>query len=128
MEKIPEINLTEKDLEILEILETRLADIENKLKEFSKGADPKSQADDDDLIEDKEGDDVRKETLGVFEQQETEVRGSIKWIREHGDACAFSDCPNHVEADRRRADPASITCKEHMESEDEVFKNLAMGL
>lgn len=128
MEKTPETNLAAEDLSILGILQNRLEEIEREIKSSEKKTDPENTADDDDRIEDSEENENRAETIGVLKEQEKEIQGSISWIEKHGKACAFPGCEDHVDEERRKADPASITCRKHMEYEDDIFKEILMGL
>ena len=60
---------------------------------------------------------VRKEEMinNINERLE-EIENTIIWAREHGFVCSV--CGKEIETDRLDADPASITCKKDLGSED----------
>jgi len=62
-------------------------------------------------------DQARKEELvnNLTERLE-EIENTIIWAREHGFVCSV--CGKEIETDRLEADPASITCKKDLGSED----------
>lgn len=110
-------------------LAKKLDDVRVKLARFKKVEDF-SKADEEDDMEAGEERNLDQEMKQVLLDQEQEILGSMSWIKEHGDACAFPGCKNKVSAKRREADPASITCSipEHMESEDALIRDIVMGL
>lgn len=116
------------DEEILSLLENRLIEIRKNLKKTDSVEDPGLQADDEDTLEAGEEKDVQHALGNELKEGEMEILGSIKWIKEHGNACAFAGCHNTVSNERRLADPASITCTEHMDEEDQILRDLIMGI
>lgn len=114
--------------EILDKLRQRLKKIQTDLGKTTKTEDVGLIADDEDLKEAREEGEARQALGAELSMGEKEIAGAIKWIEIHGNNCAFPGCQNKVSDRRRQADLASITCTEHMEEEDGVLKDLAMGL
>ncbi|MFA5001099.1 MAG: hypothetical protein WC531_02630 [Candidatus Paceibacterota bacterium] len=61
---------------------------------------------------------VRKEeTANNLNERLEEIKKTITWARENGFICSV--CHKKIETGRLDADPASITCKEHLANEDD---------
>lgn len=115
---------------VLGQLAERLKKIRIDLGIADANEDPDTIADDEDRDEAGEEKDTRQAIGDELLKEEQEILGAMKWIKEHGDTCAFPGCANKVGSRRRAADPASITCTEpeHMEAEDSIVREIAMGL
>ncbi len=61
----------------------------------------------------------REEIIHNSEERLKEVKKAIAWAKEYGFVCSI--CGKKIEKDRLQADPASVTCKEHLNSEDECL-------
>jgi RNA polymerase-binding transcription factor DksA len=114
------------DEEVLTILAERLKKVRTDLGKSDANEDPGLIADDEDQEEAGEHKDTQQAIGNELQKEMQEIEGAIKWIKEHGNACAYPGCSNKVENRRREADPASITCTKHMEDEDQIFHDLAM--
>ena len=61
----------------------------------------------------------REELLNNAHERLQEIDGTIAWANEKGFTCRI--CGKEIEDERLEADPASITCREHVNQEDEVL-------
>jgi RNA polymerase-binding transcription factor DksA len=59
----------------------------------------------------------REELMNNAKERLQEIEMTISWAQEHGFTCQV--CGKNIEEDRLDADPASITCKEHVGNEDD---------
>lgn len=110
-------NNQEKTIFYLEILEKEILRLNKEIEKLkNEEIDEPVSADDFASVQQ---DRVRQEEL-IHNAQErlTEVERALAWAKEHGFVCAI--CQGEIESARLEADPASITCKEHRDKEDEI--------
>ena len=70
----------------------------------------------DDLASIKQDRARKEEMVNNTRERLEEIEKTIIWAREHGFVCSI--CGKEIETDRLDADPASITCKKDLGSED----------
>ncbi|OJI08628.1 MAG: hypothetical protein COV08_03595 [Candidatus Vogelbacteria bacterium CG10_big_fil_rev_8_21_14_0_10_49_38] len=72
----------------------------------------------DDITENQETREEQTQIIATYRERQNEIERALRWTEQHGAVCAV--CGEPISEARLEADPASITCRKHMNQEDSI--------